>query len=124
MSRRSSAVNAYLAKVDPQKRAALQRLRVTIHALFPKVEEIISYGVPGFRLDGYVVAWMAAAKTHCSFFPGGAVQEFASELKKYSISKGTIRFAADETLPKTLVKKLITARIARVHARKAAKPKK
>jgi len=124
MPRRSPAVNAYLAKVDPQKRAALQRLRATIHALFPKVEEIISYGVPGFRLDGHVVAWMAAAKTHCSFFPGGAVQEFAGELKKYSISKGTIRFDADKTLPKTLVKKLIKARIARIQARKATKPRK
>ena len=113
-SKRSPAVNAYLSKLPPDKRAALQRLRKTIHAVLPRAEETISYGVPAVRLDGRVVVWFAAAAKHCSFFPGGSVQDFKSELTRYSTSKGTIRFTPDQTLPATLVRKLIRARIAKM----------
>jgi len=119
MAKRSKAVDAYLAKVEPDKRAALQRLRKTIHAILPRAEETISYGIPAYRQDGKVIVWFAAAARHCSFFPGGAVQDFKSELKNYKISKGTIRFTPDQTLPATLVRRLIKGRIERV-----ATPKK
>jgi len=117
-SKRSPAVNAYLAKLPADKRAALQRLRKTIHAMLPRAEETVSYGVPAVRLNGRVVVWFAAASRHCSFFPGGVVQDFKRELKNYSISKGTIRFTPDQTLPATLVRKLIRARLAQMAARK------
>ena len=44
-------VDAYLATLSPDKRAALQKLRRTIKAAAPKVEECISYGMPAFRLN-------------------------------------------------------------------------
>ena len=114
-SRRSPAVNAYLAKLPADKRASLQRLRKTIHSVLPRAEETISYGVPAVRVDGRVVVWFAAAAKHCSFFPGGAVQDFKDKLKRFSISKGTIRFTPDQALPVTLVRKLIRARLARMN---------
>jgi uncharacterized protein YdhG (YjbR/CyaY superfamily) len=43
--------------------------------------------------------------------------EFAAELAKYSVSKGTIRFPADKPLPATLVRKLVKAKAAK-NARK------
>jgi len=106
-------INEYLRTVPSDQRAALNKLRRTIRAAFPRAEECISYGIPAFRLDGRVVAWFAAAARHCSFFPGGVVDSFKSELADYETSKGTIRFQPDHPLPAGLVKKLIKARIAR-----------
>jgi len=106
-------IDEYLRTVPADQRAALNKLRRTIHSAFPRAEECISYGIPAFRLDGRVVAWFAAAAHHCSFFPGGVLDSFKSELADYETSKGTIRFQPDHPPPAGLVKKLIKARIAK-----------
>jgi uncharacterized protein YdhG (YjbR/CyaY superfamily) len=41
----------------------------------------------------------------------GVLGDHKDELKDYDISKGTIRFQADKTMPAALVKKLIKTRI-------------
>ena len=106
------SVSAYLAKLDPDQRGALQTLRKAIKAAAPRAVECISYQMPAFRLDGRMLAWFGAAKHHCSFFPGAyPIAACRSDLKKYSTSKGTIRFAPDKPLPATLVRKLVRARI-------------
>ena len=112
MGSKAKSIDAYLAKVPADKKAALQKLRAAILAAAPGAEETISYGMPAFRYDGRVIVYFAAATKHCAFYPGGIVGEFADELAKYSTSKGTIRFQADKPLPAALVKKLVKARIA------------
>ncbi|MGH7618251.1 MAG: iron chaperone [Gemmatimonadaceae bacterium] len=107
-----SSVDDYLARVSSDKRAALQRLRETIKAAIPRAEECISYQIPAFRVDGRVLVWFAAAKNHCSFFPGGIVDQFKDDLRDFKTAKGTIRFAPDHPLPATLVRKLLKARLA------------
>ncbi|HEX7794481.1 MAG TPA: DUF1801 domain-containing protein [Vicinamibacterales bacterium] len=114
-------INEYLARVSPEQRTALNKLRRTIHAAFPRAEECISYGIPAFRLDGRVVAWFAAAAHHLSFFPGGVLEPFKEELKDYQTSKGTVRFQPNHPLPAALVRRMIKARIARTAVRKTGK---
>ena len=104
-------VDAYLARIDGDKRAALQKLRKDIRAAAPRAEECISYRMPGYRLDGRMLVWFGAAAHHCSFFPGGIVSEFKKDLAKYHTSKGTIRFDPAHPLPATLVRKIVKARI-------------
>ena len=111
--RPATTVDEYLARVPPDKRAALERLRQDIHAAAPGVEECISYQIPGFRYNGRMIVWLGAAAKHCAFYPGGLVRDFARELASYDVSKGTIRFDAAKPLPSTLVKKIVKARIAR-----------
>ena len=108
-----TTVGDYLARVPPDKRAALEKLRKDIHAAAPGVEECISYQMPGFRYHGRVIVWLGAAAKHCAFYPGALVREFARELAGHDVSKGTIRFDAAKPLPSALVKKIVKARITR-----------
>ena len=113
-------VDAYLSALSDEKRAALQKLRRDIQAAAPRAEECISYGIPGFRLDGKVLVHFGAAARHCAFYPGAVIAAFEDELAGYDTSKGTIRFAPDRPLPATLVRTLVKAQMARRTVRHAA----
>ena len=112
-----ASIDAYLARVSPDKRAALERLRQIIRAAAPGAEECISYQMPAFRINGKILLWFGAGANHCAFYPGGVVQDLADETAKYDTSKGTIRFQPDKPLPATLIRKLVRTRIAMSRAR-------
>src|SRR5512139_3220544 len=107
------SIDEYLARLSDDKRAALESLRESIRAALPDAEECISYQMPAFRLHGKVLVWFGAGANHCAFYPGAVVEEFSDELSGYETSKGTIRFQPDDPLPKTLVRRIVNARIAR-----------
>ncbi len=112
MKRKPKDIDDYLARLDGDKRAALEKLRATIKAAAPKAEECISYQMPAFRWNGRVLVWFAAATKHCSFFPGAyPIAAHKAELRGYSTSKGTVRFDPSKPLPAILVRKLVKARI-------------
>ena len=109
-----TSVDDYLSRLSDDEYAALSKLRKDIKAAAPRAEECISYQIPAFRLDGRVLVWFHAAAAHCSFFPGAyPIKACERDLKKYTTSKGTIRFQPD--MPAALVRKLVNARI-REHA--------
>jgi uncharacterized protein YdhG (YjbR/CyaY superfamily) len=113
-------VDAYLAGLSDDKRAALERLRRIIRAAAPGSEECISYGIPAFRLAGKGLVWFGAGANHCAIYGVGTPPEVAG---KYDTSgKGTIRFQPDDPLPAPLVRKLVKARIAKNAAREKAAP--
>jgi uncharacterized protein YdhG (YjbR/CyaY superfamily) len=109
----SKEVTAHLAKVPQPQKATLESLRKTILEIIPEAEEVISYGFPGYRLDGKIICGFDAFKNHCSFFPHSSlvIPELEKELANYKTSKGAIQFAIDKPLPKSIVKKLIATRI-------------
>jgi len=118
---KARTIDEYLAHLDPDKRAALEKLRATIRAAAPGVEECISYQLPAFRLDGKPLVAFGATAKHCAFYPmsGTTVAAFEEELEEYETSKGTIRFQADRPLPSGLVRRLVKARIAEIAAGRA-----
>ncbi len=116
------AVEAYLAKVPPAMRDALQRLRRTIQAAAPKAEEVISYQMPAFRYQGNLV-YYAAFRDHCSLFIGSVdtQRKFAEELKPFAAGKGTVHFTPERPLPAPLVTRIVKARVAENEARARAR---
>jgi len=109
-------IDEYLAGVQPDQRVALGKLRRAIHATAPHAEECISYGIPAFRLNGRALVFFGAWAKHCAFYPGSSVtlKKFRSDLKRFQISKGTIRFSPDNPLPVALVKKLVKMRMVQI----------
>jgi uncharacterized protein YdhG (YjbR/CyaY superfamily) len=106
-------VDAYLRGVEEPKRSTLQALRRTILEIIPEAEEVISYRVPAFRVQGKTVAGFAAFQNHLSYLPfsGSVLRQLADELREYTMTKSALHFAVDEPLPKTLVQKLIAVRL-------------
>lgn len=108
----TQGIDEYLAGLDEPKRTTLQELRKTIRSLLPDAEECISYGVPGFRLGGKMIAGFAAFKNHLSYLPhsGSVLGELGDDLAGYQTTPGSLHFPIDRPLPKALVKRLITLR--------------
>ena len=109
----SKEVTAHLAKVPQPQKATLEELRKTILEIIPEAEEVISYGFPGYRMNGKIICGFDAFKNHCSFFPHSSlvIPELEKELVNYKTSKGALQFAIDKPLPKSLVRKLIKTRM-------------
>jgi uncharacterized protein YdhG (YjbR/CyaY superfamily) len=106
-------IDRYLATLDEPKRSTLEALRTSILEIVPEAEQTISYGMPAFRVSGKTVAGFAAFKNHLSYLPhsGSVLSEVDDDLAGYERSKGALRFAIDEPLPKPLVRKLVITRM-------------
>src|SRR5664279_99114 len=120
-----TTVDEYLADVPEPQRSTLKKVRAVIQSVLSEdATEGISYRIPCVKYHGMLLGYAAFAE-HCSLFgmSGTLLGPFKEELKKYSTSKGTIRFAVDKPLPATLIKKLVKHAIAEKEA-KAKLPKK
>ena len=119
MAARATPIDAYLAGVPADRRAALQRLRRTIRAIVPTAEECISYGIPAFRADAKVFAGFAATARGCSYFPfsGSTLPALAAELEGYGGTKSSLHFSPEAGLPVALVRKLVRTRRAEIRAK-------
>jgi uncharacterized protein YdhG (YjbR/CyaY superfamily) len=94
-------------------------MRKTILSVIPKAEEVVSYGMPAFKVDGNVVAGILHAKNHVGYYPfnGSVLKLFPKELKNYSSTKSAIHVPVDKPLSKTFITKLIKARISQCPVR-------
>jgi uncharacterized protein YdhG (YjbR/CyaY superfamily) len=109
-------VDEYLSAVDEPKRATLQALRGTILEIVPEAQEVISYGVPAFRVQGKIVAGFAAFKDHLSYLPfsGSVLEQLGDDLGGYTMTRSALHFPVDRPLPTSLVRKLIAVRLEQV----------
>jgi uncharacterized protein YdhG (YjbR/CyaY superfamily) len=114
-----SPIDAVLAKLPDDQRAALQSLRETIAAAAPDAVEAMSYGAPAFRYRDHPLVSFNAAQRHCAFYvmSPDVIAAHAAELAGLDTSKGTIRFTPEKPLPAGLVRTLVRARIAETDER-------
>jgi uncharacterized protein YdhG (YjbR/CyaY superfamily) len=108
-------VDEYLARVPEASLSRFNEMRMVVRSAVPaEAVEVISYGIPAFKLKKPLV-WYAAFSEHCSLFPTAAViEEYKGELAGIKTSKGTVQFSMDKPLPGALIKKLVKARVAQV----------
>jgi len=117
------SVDEYISCFPGHVQNVLQELRRVIKSAAPAAEEVISYRMPAYRLNG-VVVYFAAFKDHISLFPtASGIAAFSNKLKDYDCSRGTIRFAADSELPWGLISEIVSFRVEECLG-KSAKQKK
>ena len=107
-----TTVDEYLATLDDEQRATVERLRATVRSAVPDAEDAFSYGMPGFEMGGRPLVWVAAWKRHYSVYPVSEQQvaAAASPGDEYEVEKGTVRFRAGRPVPYELVARLAQAR--------------
>lgn len=117
-------VDDYISALPPNVRVILEDVRNAIQQAAPQAEEVISYSMPAFKLNGIVV-WYAACKEHIGFYPSSSpIKVFKKELLNYKTSKGAIQFPMKQEIPKALIKKIVKFRIEENLAKAMAMAKK
>ena len=122
----AKSVEAYIAAQPEAVRPHLEKVRTTLRKALPKATEVISYGMPAYRLTEGLVIFFAGWKQHYAIYPGSGsfLAELKDELAPYEQSKGTIRFPLTKSVPVRLITKLAKARAAEVIAKAARKKKR
>jgi len=109
----SKDIDKYFASLDEPKRATLEEMRRRILDVVPKAEQVISYAVPGFKVQGKTIAGLAAFKNHLSYLPhsGSVLAQLQDEIGDYKQTKSALHFAIDQPLPQHLVRSLLLVRM-------------
>jgi len=102
-------VDEYIASQSAEVQSRLRELRAAIQSAVPRATEVISYGIPTYRLNGRIVS-IGAAKHHCALY-GTPMDLFAEELRGFHTLKGTVQFPLDQPVPESLVRKLVLAKL-------------
>ena len=105
------SVDEYISAMPEHTKDKLHQMRSTIKKAAPKAEEVISYNMPAYKLNGMLV-YYAAYNKHIGFYPmAAAIQAFKKELSGYKGAKGSIQFPINEPLPLKLISKIVKYRI-------------
>jgi len=104
-------IDEYIAASPLAVRSILKEIRRIAREAAPDAEEVISYRMPAFRLNGILI-YFAAFKHHIGLFPpvsGDAKLEKA--LAPYAGPKGNLRFPLDQAIPYGLVRRIVKLRM-------------
>ena len=74
--------------------------------------KMMSYGMPGYKLNKKPLVYFAAYKNHIGFYatPTGH-KAFEAELSKYKQGKGSVQFPLDQEIPYDLITRIVVYRV-------------
>ncbi len=106
-------VDDYLQSLSPDQQKLLSSVRNVIMQECCEAEESISYHMPGYKYLGMPLLYFAAFKDHCSLFGVSKqmLSDFKNELSDFRIVGSTIHFSPEQPLTRSLLKKIIRARM-------------
>lgn len=106
-------VTEYIEKQSEPKRSTLQKVRESILAAEPLLEEVVAWNSPQFKLNGKYVAGLCAFKNHLTYSPHSpeVLIGLASNLQGFVVSKGSFQFSIDHPLDADLVGLLVRNRV-------------
>jgi uncharacterized protein YdhG (YjbR/CyaY superfamily) len=115
-----SLIDQHLERFDEPQRGALAGTVATIRTALPGATEVISYGMPTFKVGGekgIAVIGLEGFAAHNSLFPysGQVPTEFAGELAGRVQTKGSIHFDLAKPFPAALLKRILRARIREIN---------
>ena len=105
-------VDDYIKAQPTAAQGVLHCVRNTIRKALPGAEEVISYKMPAYKLNGTAIIYFAAAKEHYSLYLATKplLTKFRDELARYQLSRGSIRFPLSDTVPAKLIERLVKFR--------------
>lgn len=109
---KANTVNEYIDSFPSATKKLLTQVRKTIKAAAPKSEELIAYGMPGYKLNGKPLVYFAGYEYHIGFYatPTGH-KKFEKQLSVYKQGKGSVQFPIDEAMPLKLITDIVKFRV-------------
>jgi len=101
--------DAYIAAAPEQFRSMLDQLRAKLSRALPDAEEVIKYDMPGFQIEGTIIAGYAAFSKQCGLYVDpGAITAHADEIAslKLKTTKTGVTFSVNKPITDELVEKL------------------
>lgn len=101
--------DAYIAAAAERFRPLLLRLRAQLARALPDAEEVVRYGMPGFQIEGTIVAGYAAFSQQCGLYVDpAAIAAHADDIAalKLKATKTGVTFSAGNPITDDLVEKL------------------
>ena len=119
------SVTEYIASKPKDAQASLKLVRGAIRKAVPAAAEVISYQIPGYKLNDVPLLYFAGWKEHYSLYPANdeLVAKFKKELAPYERSKGTIRLPLSEPVPVDLIERIAKFRAEQLTTRDKRKGK-
>lgn len=109
--KKPSSVEEYISSFPKETQQLLKQVRATVKKNAPKAEEVISYSMPAFKMNGMLV-WYAGYEKHIGFYPGASgIAAFKKEIANYKNAKGSVQFPLDKPLPLGLITKMVKFRV-------------
>src|SRR4249920_1085134 len=101
------SVDEYIASRPEAVQRVLERVRSTIRKAVPGAEEVISYKIPTYKLQGGPVLYFAGWRKHYSLYPATdhVVAALKDDLAPYEVNKSTIRFPLSQPVPLKLIER-------------------
>ena len=109
-------IDEYIAGFPPDVQGLLRAVRGTIREAAPDAEQRISYGIPTFTLNEYLVH-SAGFGHHIGLYrtPSG-IEHFRDELAGYEQGKGSVRFPLGQPIPHDLTARIVEFRVHEVRS--------
>src|SRR5882672_7758305 len=110
-SNRPTTIDEYIADQPASVRPFMEKLRQIVNKNAPGAEEVISYGMPAYKLHGMLL-YFASFTNHYSLFAfPSAIVAFKDKLKGYELSKGTIKFPFNKPVPVKLITEIVKYKV-------------
>jgi uncharacterized protein YdhG (YjbR/CyaY superfamily) len=104
-------IDTYISSFPLVTQKRLSEIRLLIKQAAPAAEEIISYQMPAYKLQGMLV-YFAGYKNHIGFYPtASGIKQFQLDIVAYKHSKGAVQFPINEPIPADLVARIVAFRI-------------
>jgi len=104
-------IDEYISIFPGEVQEILEQIRAAIKEAAPQATELISYGMPAFKLNGILV-WFAAYSKHIGFYPhSSGILAFKKELSVYKGGKGSVQFPLDKPVPLDLISEIVKFRL-------------
>ena len=105
------SIDEYIALYPKDVAQKLQTIREIVKKNAPNAQEVISYSMPAFKLNGQLL-YFSAHTHHIGLYPyPSALKSFKKEGSKYKTGRGSIQFPFDQKLPIPLITKIVKYRV-------------
>ena len=105
-------IDEYIASYPEDVQQVVNKVREAIKSAAPAAEERITYNMPGYYLDGFLVSF-AVWKNHIGFYPRtDGMLAALPELSGYKGTKGSVHFPLDRPMDYDLIRRMVAVRVA------------